>query len=359
MTQNKFSFLYSKKNKYVTIGEIREAAIKKIRKETFFWAESGAEDGLTLNKNIQDLNKIQIYPRVLKKIIEPKTDTIFFGRKIPSPLILAPMGHQTQFHNNGEIESAKGTLKSKTISCFTTQGRTKLDEIRKKSKNNNLMWQFFLFGDKKWIAEQINIAEQNHCLAIVVCLDAPVGSHRYKDRINRYDARKFGKGYKRSPNPELALKYDFSIIEWIKKQTRLPVIPKGILHYKDTKKLIECGVDAIWISNHAGRMFNSGISTVDALLDHRGKINFKMPLIVDGGVRRGSDIIRYLSLGADLVGIGITALYGLMANGKSGIENVINILDQELKISMINGGFKDLSSIKKAEIKISDNKTHS
>ena len=124
-----------------------------------------------------------------------------------------------------------------------------------------------------------------------------------------------------------------------------PLVIKGILTTEDAQKAINCGADAIWISNHGGRMLNSGISGVSALMEIKKNIKSKdIKIIVDGGVRRGSDIIKYLCLGADYVGIGRPAMYGLICNGFLGVEKIFSILNQELYTAMINGGFKDLKS---------------
>ena len=164
--------------------------------------------------------------------------------------------------------------------------------------------------------------------------------------------RKYGRrNLKPSPDITMALKYDYSIIKWIRKQTKLPIIPKGVVYYKDSLQLMDLGVDAIWLSNHGGRMFNSGISGVEILKDHKRHIKTKIPYIVDGGIRRGSDILKYISLGADMVGIGRPVLYGLIANGKKGVNSIINIFHEELKVSMTNGGFKTISDIKKAKLR--------
>lgn len=334
---------------FVTLREAERKAKEKIRSGTFIWAVSGAEDDHTTNKNVLDLKKIQIYPRVLSNIQNDLDLSVeIFDQKFDLPLILSPMGHQTQFHKHGEIEMCKGTEKFNIPVSFTTQGRTPLDLIKKNTNQKNLIWQFFLFGDKNWILEQIRIAEKNDCIAISICLDAPVRSYRYSDRESGYDARKYGKRFlKLSPEPGMALKYDFSIIKWIKSKTKLPIIPKGIMHIEDSKKLIDCGVDAIWISNHGGRMFNSGVSVVDSLINHKKFLKKnKIPIIVDGGVRGGSDIMKYISLGADIVGVGRPALYGLISYGQKGVNRIFEILSEELKISMINSGYKNLKLLK-------------
>ena len=140
------------------------------------------------------------------------------------------MGHQTQFHRNGEIETCKGAFKSDIISSFGTQSRMRLDDIRKKNKNAKITWTVFPFGDLKWIKNQINNAEKNKALAIVLCLDANVRSHRYKDIETFYDARKIGKRTNPiSPNPEKSYFYDWKLIKKLSKFTKLPIILKGIL----------------------------------------------------------------------------------------------------------------------------------
>ena len=345
------------KNKFATLRQAENLAEKSSRKGTFKWLQAAAEDGYTHKKNFDDLNKIKILPKQLAKIIRPNYSTNFFGSAISSPIILSPMGHQTQFHSLGEVEVAKGVEKSNTIGFFGTQGRMSLDDIRKKNKKTKIAWTIFPFGDKNWILKQIRSSEKNKCLAITICIDANIRSHRYLDReLLSYDARKYGKRTNEiSPNPQLALKYDWELIRFIKKNTTLPVIVKGILTVEDANSAIKSGADAIWISNHGGRMFNSGISSIEALIELKKKIkSTKFKIIVDGGVRRGSDIIKYLSLGADFVGIGRPAMYGLICGGHKGVEKIFEILKGELKTAMINGGFKNLTSFKKNRLKLDE-----
>jgi len=343
-----------KKFSFETVRQAEKLASKKIRAKTFQWLQAAAEDGYTNYKNIEDLKKIKIIPKQLSLDGQPTLKTKFFGKQISSPLILAPMGHQTQFSKNGEIDMAKGLEMSKTVAFFSTQGRISLDKIRKKNKKANLAWEIFPFGNLDWIKSQILSAEKNNCIAIAVCVDANIRSHRYLDREINYDARKFGKRSNTfSPNPKKALNYNWGLIKFIKKNTKLPLIIKGVLSVDDAKKSINYGCNAIWISNHGGRMLNSGISGVDAILNISKKLkNKKTKIIIDGGVQKGSDIIKYLSLGADFVGIGRPAMYGLICDGFKGVHKIFNILNSEINSVMINGGFKDLSSFKKNRLDI-------
>ena len=340
-------------NFFTTLREAEELAKKKILWKKFNWLQSGAEDEYTLKKNLEDLSKIKILPRHLNKIKKINIESNFFGKVTKSPLILAPMGHQTQFHKEGEVETAKGVSNVNTVSVFGTQGRMSLNDIRKKNKKADICWTIFPFGSLKWVNDQIKNAEKNNCLAIVLCIDANIRSHRYLDRESRYDARTVGK--RTNPNPpnqEQALFYDWELVKFIKKKTKLPLIIKGILTSEDALKCIKLKCDGLWISNHGGRMFNSGISGVEALKEISKTVNKKkIKILVDGGVRRGSDILKLLCLGADYVGIGRPAIHGLISDGNIGVQNIFKILNNELITSMTNGGFKDFSEFKVSRVK--------
>jgi len=346
-----------KKNNFATVRQAEDLAKKIIRKGTFQWLQAAAEDGFTHFKNIKDLNSIKILPKHLARIIKADFTKMFFNNKIISPLILSPMGHQTQFNKLGEIEMAEGINLAQTIGIFGTQGRMSLSDIRKKNTTAKIAWTIFPFGNKKWIIDQIKSAEKNKCTAVVICIDANVRSYRYLDReLLNYDARKYGKRTNEvSPNPKLALKYDWKLISFVKKNTKLPLIVKGILSVEDAKKAIRNGAEGIWISNHGGRMLKKGISGVKALIDKKKKIKSKkIKIIVDGGVRRGSDIIKYLCLGADYVGIGRPAIYGLICNGSEGVRKIFEILNEEMRTAMINSGFKNLKSFSKNRLIIDE-----
>lgn len=333
---------------FVTIREAEKLSKAKMKKGAYNWLASGAEDNFTKDRNYESLNSIKIIPRLLKQR-RNKTNysNNFFKKKINYPIILSPMGHQSQFHKYGEIEMAKGIFEADSIASFSTQGRYDLYDVRKANPELSLVWTIFLFGNKEWIKNEIKRAEENKCEAIVLCLDASVRSHRYSDRETRYDARKFGKRtLKLPPDPSLDLTFDWKIVKWIKSNTRLPVILKGVISEHDAKLSLKYNADGIWVSNHGGRMFNSGISVAEALFKIKKIVKKKLILIADGGVTRGSDIIKYLCLGADFVGIGRPAIFGLFLNGKHGVKDVFDILNSEFHSSCINGGFvekKDFS----------------
>ena len=340
-----------------TLNEFEKLAKKKIRSGTFKWLESAAEDGFTDKANRDDLEKIMIEPRIFNSSNKIDLKRRIFGEKFEFPIIVCPMGHQTQFEKNGEKSTYLGSTKSNILSFFSTQGRIELEKIVNNSSKKNYAWQIFPFGDKKWIESEIKRAEKCKALAISLCLDAPVRSFRYIDRESRYDARKYGKrSLPVSPDITYALEYDWDFIKWIKKKSKLPLIPKGILSRHDLKKCMDLKINNIWISNHGGRMFNSGISTSRFLIQNQDLIKkYNGNIVIDGGVRKGSDIIKLKCLGADFVGLGRPIMHGLIVSGYKGVYKVLEILKNDLISSMKNGGFKSTIDFKISRLNFNKN----
>ena len=339
--------------RFETIQQARNLAKKKIRINTFKWIEAAAENGFTKDKNLFDLNAIKLVPKFLNKVGKIDIKKNIFRNNYNSPIVLSPMGHQTQFHKLGEMETAKGAKKANILSYFGTQGRMSIGDISKKNKGLSFGWEIFPFGDLKWINKEIELVKKNNCNSIVLCIDANVRSHRYLDRETFYDARKYGK--RTNPLPQdvnRAKFYDWSLVKHIAQKSNMPLIVKGILTYQDDLLAVKNGAKGIWVSNHGGRMFNSGISTVEALKNISPIKKYKKNtiLIADGGVEKGTDIIKYLCLGADMVGIGRAALYGLILNGSDGVNKIFQILSRELETAMINGGFRSFLDFNKKRI---------
>ena len=340
-----------KKINFETVRQAEKVAEKNIKKETFQWLQAAAEDGFTHQKNIEDLNKIKIIPLQLSLNGKPKLESNFFGKKISSPLILSPMGHQTQFFKSGEIDMAKGTHLSNTVGFFSTQGRIKLETIRKKNRNSILAWEIFPFGDFKWVRKQIESAEKNKCVAIAICIDANVRSHRYLDREIKYDARKYCmRNNPVSPDPKKALTHNWNLIKLIKKQSKLPIIVKGVLSKEDAIKSIKYGADALWISNHGGRQLDGSRAPFDQLAEIADAVGGKIEIILDGGIRRGTHVLKALALGANACCFGKAYLYALSAGGQKAVEILLENMKSEIERDMTLMGCKSIKELDRSKI---------
>ena len=286
-----------KKNLPRTIRELEAFAKKKASKGTFNWLNAAAENGNTKIINEEVFKKVEMIPSFFKDTSRLDLSTKFYNNKLSMPLIISPMGHQTQFHPNGEAELAIGTKSENILLSFSTQGRMPLSLIKKKYPQGKFIWDFFPFGPKKWIKEQIIDAKKAGAIGCALTIDAPIRSVRYLDREINYDARKHGKFYKPMP-PDISYgrKLKSEDLKWMKEYCgKTPFIVKGILSSHDANLAIKNGADVIWVSNHGGRMLESCYSSLKALIEVKKNVKKKIPIFFDSGVRSGSDILKAIA----------------------------------------------------------------
>lgn len=341
-----------KKNLPRTIRELEILAKKKSHKGAFNWLNAAAENGITKKINEDAFKKVEIIPNFFQDTSKLDISTNFYGHKLSMPIVISPMGHQTQFHKNGEAELAAGTKSENILLCFSTQGRMSLKQIKKNFPNGKFIWDFFPFGPRKWIKEQIEDAKKNGAIGITLTIDAPVRSVRYLDRESIYDARKHGKFFKSMPpNIDYGRKLKIEDLKWMKEYCgKLPFIVKGVLSSYDADLVIQNGADIVWVSNHGGRMLESCYSSLKALVEIKKNIKKNVKIFFDSGIRSGSDIVKALGLGADIVGIGRPAIYGLILGGKKGVKHALSLLREELETVMINSSLSKITDIRKKNI---------
>tara|TARA_A100001015_G_scaffold290179_1_gene362872 strand:- start:10 stop:1011 length:1002 start_codon:yes stop_codon:yes gene_type:complete len=316
------------------LPQIKEFAKKKISLKTWNWLENGSEWGNTSQINKNAFKKIKIVPRIFEYNSNTFAVKKFLNLKLSLPLIIAPMGHLTQFHKDGEAELALGAEKSSTFITISSLTRINLNEIRKKAKNAKILYQLYFYNSKKWIENEIKQANSIGVKGFVFTVDSPVASKKYQTLMDNYDARKFGRRSNYSNINKKIILPKWEDIRWLKKIIKnKPLIVKGIMNPNDAKKAIRNGADGIWVSNHGGRVFESNISSLEMLPLIRKKIGKKKLIIFDGGVRTGSDILRANILGANIVAIGRPAIYGLIVNGSEGVKKTIELFEDEYFIS--------------------------
>lgn len=332
---------YLKLNKqFKSLPEIKIFAKKKISSKTWNWLENGTENGNTLNANLNAFQKYKLIPRVLKYKNDQIKKTKFLNINLKMPLVIAPMGHLTQFHKNGEAEVALGAEKFSTIVVISSLTRLNLDEIRKYSKKSDIIYQIYFFNNKNWVEKEIIRAKKINVKAVTVTIDSPVASVKYPTLLDKYDARKFGRRtnfYNLNKKPYFP---NWNDIKWLKQKLgKTPLILKGIMHPEDAIKAFKHGAYSVWISNHGGRAFESNVSSLEALQNIRKKVGKNKHLIFDGGVRTGSDLVKALDAGANLIAVGRPIIYGLISGGSEGILQTLNLFYKEFKSSKILSGY--------------------
>jgi len=324
---------------------------------------SGAMDEHTLSDNINAFQRIKLLPRVLNDVSNVDTQVDLSGSTLSSPLIISPTAFLGMAHPDGELAVARAAHSSNSIMICSTMSNSPIEDITAAS-DAEIWFQLYVYKDKEATLALIDRAKKAGCKAIVITVDAPFLGQREHDVRNEFQLPEHlhlsnlqALDKSTLPNKDghsgLAHYFENMIdksltwhnIKWLKEQANMPVYLKGILHPKDAALAVEYGVDGIIVSNHGGRQLDGAISSIDALPAIAGAINKQIPIIMDGGIRRGSDILKALALGAQCIGVGRPVIWGLSHSGQEGVEDVLRILQSELSLAMALAGCASIADI--------------
>jgi len=340
----------------INVHEFEDVARRKLHKFAYDFIAGGVEDERTLNANREAYGHWDLVPRFMVDVSNIDTSLELFGVKLDHPIIIAPTGGKELVMPGADEVVAKAALKSKTLLCSATGAKKLLDE------GEPLNWWINGIGQPNR-QQAINFAkrtEDGGGKAIVLTVDNAYQSNRDRNNRNRFDYGMMQRGVPK-PGEEMKpvnpatpvmwkphtpnLTWDY--IDWVRSATSIPIILKGIVAPEDAEIAVKRGASGIVVSNHGGRQLDGVIGTLDALPDVVQAVGGKVPVLMDGGIRRGSDILKALSLGAKAVLVGRPPLWGLAAAGQPGVERVLWMLAAELKLSMGLAGQPSLSSITK------------
>ena len=329
-----------------TLREARERARSLVPPQAWDWLECGTEREWTVAANSEAYARYFLQQRVFRDVTTVAAGRRFLGTQLQIPLIGAPLGGMTQFHQDGEIALAQGGRAASTITSISAMSRLRIEEVREAAPKASLIYQIYFHGPDDWLEDEVARAKAVGVKALCLCVDAPVRTMHYRDRENRYDARKFGRRTNASPpGHALGARATWDYVAWFKRQIDVPVIVKGIVCAADAELALEHGADMIWVSNHGGRVLDSGLASLDVLPEIRAAVGQKATIVFDGGIRTGSDILKALALGADVVAAGRPLVYGLAVDGPAGVARVIELFAEEFRSAMAMCGVTRLDQI--------------
>ena len=318
-----------------TLAEVAAAARERLDPVHWDFFAGGAGDERTLRGNEEAFARRRLVPRVLRGGGERDLRTTLFGTELSLPVLVAPTAFHRLAHPGGETETARGTAGAGTamvVSMAATQG---VEEIA--AAGAALWFQLYPQPDLAFTAAVVRRAEAAGCRALVVTVDSPVFGRRERDLRNGFldlptglaceNMRDSG-GRVRDIVMDAGL--DWARIAWLRGVTDLPILLKGVLHPLDARLAVEHGVDGLIVSNHGGRQLDGAVATVDALPAIAEAVGGRLPILLDGGVRRGGDVVVALALGASAVLIGRPVIWGLAAGGSAGVRHVLDLLRAEL-----------------------------
>ncbi len=343
------------------------AALARTRVSPMAWdyLAGGATDELTIRWNRAGYDRLALRPRVLVDVAQLDPRVTLLGREHPFPILLAPVAYNQLVHPDGECAAARGAGATGATMVVSTSATMTLEEVAA-AATAPLWFQLYPQRDRGISLGLMQRAEAAGYEALVITVDSPVLGPRYRETRTKFTlpagmdranlrGTKTAQGGQRADEstiytPLLDPALTWKEIEWLRTQTQLPVILKGILDPDDAARAVEMNVAAIVVSNHGGRNLDTTLATIDALPEVAARVAGRVPLLVDGGIQRGTDVLKAIALGATAVLIGRAYLYGLAVGGADGVARVVNLLRREFAMAMALTGRRTIAEIDAAVI---------
>ncbi len=326
-----------------SLGDFEMSAKLKVPSAQWDWIVGAAETGRTYRQNLEQFRDFYLRPRVLTGVTAPVMGVPFFGHNTASPILAAPIGHMTQFHEGGELNVMEACKATGTHCVVSMHTRRKLELLAEAAGDAGWSYQVYLYSEPSTVISQINRAVRLGAASIVVTVDSSHRSPSYQRQQAPWDARKFGKRDEDElPETRNDRVWTWSMLAKLADRVSIPVIVKGIQFAEDAERARQANCKAVWISNHGGRVSETDQSLLLELVSIRQIMGFDLPIIVDGGFRSGSDIAKALLLGASHVALGRPLIHGLVVDGRNGVESVLNIAQRELSLTLGGLGVGDV-----------------
>jgi 4-hydroxymandelate oxidase len=333
--------------------DFEAVAYAKLPRAAYDYTAHGSEGEFTLRRNRAAFDWVKLVPDAIADVTSLDTSTEVLGLKLASPIMISPTAAQSQVHPDGEMAMHQGATAANTPMIVSNVSSFPVDKIAAAAKGP--LW-FQLYPKRELDAnrEILDLAQTAGCRAIVATIDQQVG---YYERS--LHGRNLGSPRRRPARPpsnpykldEDRLWYDWKFFERIRPLVKVPIIAKGILTAEDAKLCIENGLDGVYVSNHGGRSLEYGPSSLEVLPEIVEAVQGKLPVLFDSGVRRGSDILKALALGANAVCLGRVPRWGLGSYGVPGVERVLGILQAELRHAMAFTGRTTIASIDRSLVR--------
>jgi 4-hydroxymandelate oxidase len=315
----------------------------------YFHAQAG--DGLTVAANRAAWDALALQPRVLRRLQGPQTECALLGRRWPTPLLVAPMALQRLAHSDGELASALAAAAQGVGTILSCQASVSLEQVAAVASadaGRGPLWlQLYFPPDRGALLELVARAEAAGYEALVITVDAPALAARTGlalapglSPVNLPAAQSAG-----SLRQLLATAPDWSELEWLRARTRLPILLKGVLHPADARLASSAGMAGVIVSNHGGRTLDGSVGTARALPRIVQAVGGELPVLVDGGIRSGTDVLKALALGASAVLVGRPVLWALASAGAAGVAHLLRLLRDELELAMAQCGADALGDL--------------
>ena len=344
-----------------SLADVEAAALARIPEMAREYLIGGAGDEITLRANREAFDRVRLLPRVLRDVSRIDTRVGLLGRTHALPLLLAPTAYHGLFHAGAESETARGAERAGVTLVVSTVATTALDEVARATAAPK-WFQIYCQTDRAHTLERMRLAEASGYEAFVLTVDTPVLGARNREKRTAFHLPEplrmanfpaslgsYTPNQHHDPhgiyNPFLDPSLGWKDVDWMREHSNLPLLLKGVLAPEDARLAVEHGAAGVIVSNHGGRNLDTVPATLEALPGIARAVGGRVPLLLDGGIRRGTDVIKALALGADAVLIGRPFVCGLALAGARGVERVVEILSLELQMAMALLGAPNLDEI--------------
>jgi 4-hydroxymandelate oxidase len=355
----------------VSLGDLERLASERMTPEAWDYFAGGAEDEVTLAENVAAFRRRRFLPRVLRGVDTPDTRTTLLGREVALPIGVTPVAAQALAHPDGELATALAAAEAGAMFCLSTVSSRSLEEVAAAVPAGAPRWfQLYVNEDARFTRRLVERAEEAGYEAIVLTVDLPVLGYREREKRRGWELDvplgnfsgaegEAAAGEAREPSGEVDLDrlldarhvgLDWAGLAPIRRWTALPLVLKGILHPDDARLALEHGAAAVWVSNHGGRQLDRSIAALDALEAVVAAVDGRAEVYLDGGIRRGSDALVALALGARAVFTGRPFVFGLGAGGRAGVARTFEILREELERAMTLLGVGSLADVRREHV---------
>jgi len=335
-----------------------------MRPESWVFCDTGADDEITARENIQAWRRLKLRPRMLRDIVEVDTAVSLLGARVETPIMVAPTGRHHLFHANGERETARGAAAAGALFVMSTSGATTVEDVAAEAQGVPQWFQLYMQPDRNATGALLDRCVKAGFRALVLTVDQPVpgwSTRAYRTPVIASDkvrsVNMVGQPVARTAyDPErkgvVTFPLNFGDLEWLVQRAGMPVVVKGVLRGDDALRCVDCGVKGIMVSNHGGRHLDTTVTTAEVLGEIADAVGRSAEVYVDGGIRRGTDIVKALALGARAVLVGRPPLWGLAVDGADGVRAVLEHLHDEMLRAMRLCGAASLAALTPDLVKI-------
>ncbi|KAJ2726927.1 Hydroxyacid oxidase 1 [Coemansia sp. Benny D115] len=361
-------------NDPVCIKDLELVAQRVMPGGAWGYYDSGANDEQTKRDNMDAFDRYRLHPRMLRDVSKISLETTVLGKRVKTPLGVAPCAMHKLAHADGEVATSRAAAKSGSIMILSTYSTTSMEKViaQGKEAGNQYWMQLYVYRDRAISEKLVRRAEKAGFSALVLTVDAPLLGRRLVDARNKFNppphlrlenfmepeianapqgyvadaarsaSETFGATF--GANGDQSLSWENGI-SWLKSITRLPIIVKGIMSAEDTQLAIQHGCAGVIVSNHGGRQLDGALATIDALPQVVEAAEGRIEVYLDGGVRKGTDIFKALALGARAVFVARPVLWGLAYRGEHGAHHALELLNKELELTMTLAGTTTIDQI--------------